>query len=94
MTNFLLETDIQQIVENLSDVSLNFSGKRILLTGGRGFLGRYFCEIFHRYNKPFKPYDDIVPNIKPTLFMTVRHEDLCVDYKQIQDTEKNITVWL
>ena len=50
MTNFLLETDIQQIVENLSDVSPNFSGKRILLTGGRGFLGRYFMEIFNQIN--------------------------------------------
>ena len=50
MTNFLLETDIQQIVENLKDVSSNFSGKRILLTGGRGFLGRYFMEIFNQIN--------------------------------------------
>ena len=50
MTNFLLETDIKQIVENLNDVSHNFSGKRILLTGGRGFLGRYFMEIFNQIN--------------------------------------------
>ena len=53
MSNFLLKTDIQQIVENLSDVSQNFSGKTILLTGGRGFLGRYFMEIFNQLNQKF-----------------------------------------
>ena len=51
MSNFLLKTDIQQIVDNLSDVSQKFSGKTILLTGGRGFLGRYFMEIFNQLNQ-------------------------------------------
>ena len=53
MSNFLLKTDIQQIVDNLSDVSQKFSGKTILLTGGRGFLGRYFMEIFNQLNQKF-----------------------------------------
>ncbi len=53
MSNFLLKTDIQQIVDNLSNVSQNFSGKTILLTGGRGFLGRYFMEIFNQLNQKF-----------------------------------------
>jgi len=51
LTSFLLNDDIQQIVENLSDISYKFSGKRILLTGGRGFLGRYFMEIFNQMNE-------------------------------------------
>ena len=51
MTNFLLNDDIHQIVENLNDVSSQFSGKRVLLTGGRGFLGRYFMEIFNFLNE-------------------------------------------
>ncbi len=51
MTSFLLNEDIQEIVDNLSDISHKFSGKRILLTGGRGFLGRYFMEIFNQINK-------------------------------------------
>ena len=50
MTGFLLNEDIKQIVNNLSDISHKFSGKRILLTGGRGFLGRYFMEIFNQIN--------------------------------------------
>ena len=51
MSNFLLKSDIQQIVKNISDVSHQFSGKTILLTGGRGFLGRYFMEIFNELNE-------------------------------------------
>ncbi len=51
MSNFLLKNDIKQIVENLRDISNYFSDKTILLTGGRGFLGRYFMEIFNEINK-------------------------------------------
>ena len=51
MSNFLLKGDIQQIVENIMDVANGFSGKKILLTGGRGFLGRYFMEIFNELNE-------------------------------------------
>ena len=47
----MLNDDIQRIVENLADISYKFSGKRILLTGGRGFLGRYFMEIFNEINE-------------------------------------------
>ena len=51
MSEFLLLNDIEQIVENISDVSNQFSGKTVLLTGGRGFLGRYFMEIFNSLNE-------------------------------------------
>ena len=51
MKNFLLKSDIQQILENIRDISQKFSGKTILLTGGRGFLGRYFMEIFNLLNE-------------------------------------------
>ena len=46
MAEFLLENDINQIVKNIDDISHEFSGKTVLLTGGRGFLGRYFMRIF------------------------------------------------
>ena len=51
MSNFLLKKDIQQIAENLNDIAARFSGKTLLLTGGRGFLGRYFMEIFDFLNE-------------------------------------------
>lgn len=47
----LLVSDIDEIVDGLPRTFWErFSGKRVLLTGGRGFLGRYFTEVFVRLN--------------------------------------------
>jgi UDP-glucuronate decarboxylase len=51
LKNFFLSSDIDEIVERISDVAKDLSGKTVLLTGGRGFLGRYFVEVFDRLNK-------------------------------------------
>ena len=51
MKNFFLSSDIDEIVERISGVAKDLSGKTVLLTGGRGFLGRYFVEVFNRLNK-------------------------------------------
>ncbi len=50
MSEFLLQSDITEIVERLRDDAQAFSGKTVLLTGGRGFLGRYFMEVFGALN--------------------------------------------
>lgn len=51
MTSFLLQSDVEEIVANMSIGSLSeFGGKHILLTGGRGFLGRYFTAVFQHLN--------------------------------------------
>jgi len=48
----LLDSDIDEIVEGLP-VSLweRFAGRRVMLTGGRGFLGRYLTAAFVRANE-------------------------------------------
>ena len=51
MTEFLLKSDIDEICQRLSVPAQSFAGKTVLLTGGRGFLGRYFMEIFARLNE-------------------------------------------
>lgn len=48
---FLLASDIKEIADSLGEEAHKFSGKRILITGGRGFLGRYFTEVFTYLNK-------------------------------------------
>lgn len=48
---FLLKSDVEEICRTLGDDAKAFSGKRILITGGRGFLGRYFTEVFQWLNK-------------------------------------------
>jgi len=51
MAEFLLDTDIAEICERLHAPAQDFAGKTILLTGARGFLGRYFMEIFNHLNQ-------------------------------------------
>jgi UDP-glucuronate decarboxylase len=51
MSEFSLQADIDEIAQNLDDKAQDFSGKTILLTGGRGFLGRYFTEVFAHLNE-------------------------------------------
>ena len=50
MSEFLLDTDIDEVVDRIKGPAQDFAGKTVLLTGGRGFLGRYFMEIFARLN--------------------------------------------
>lgn len=47
---FLLQSDIDEICTSLNDDARAFAGRRILITGARGFLGRYFTEVFLRLN--------------------------------------------
>ena len=51
LNKFLLKTDIQEIAAALGDKASSFSGKTVMLTGGRGFLGRYFTEVFAHLNE-------------------------------------------
>jgi UDP-glucuronate decarboxylase len=51
MTEFLLKSDIAEICQRLGAAAHDFSGKTVLLTGGRGFLGRYFMEMFAYLNE-------------------------------------------
>jgi UDP-glucuronate decarboxylase len=50
MTDFVLKSDIQEITTTLGDVAQSFAGKTVLLTGGRGFLGRYFIAAVAHLN--------------------------------------------
>ncbi len=51
MIDICLESDITEIGSRLKDVAARLSGKTILLSGGRGFLGRYFCRFFAHINE-------------------------------------------
>ncbi len=54
MKDSYLEDDIKFICESLDKNVINFfEGKKIILTGAYGFLGRYFVEIFDNLNRNF-----------------------------------------
>ena len=46
-----LDSDIAEICTNLGENAGAFSGKTVLLSGARGFLGRYFTEVFAYLNE-------------------------------------------
>ena len=49
--NSYLDSDLKNILVRLSDVSNELSGKTVVLAGAKGFLGRYFIEIFKKMNE-------------------------------------------
>ncbi len=49
-----IDKDIEKILSNTKDIISYFNDKKILLTGGNGFLGKYFVNIFQHYNKILK----------------------------------------
>ncbi len=49
---FLLDTDVHEIVSHLPIGALTeLAGKHVLITGGRGFLGRYFTAVLRHLNE-------------------------------------------
>lgn len=49
---FLLVSDVREIVSGLPIGALeDLGGKHVLITGGRGFLGRYFTAVFRHLNE-------------------------------------------
>ncbi len=51
MKNFFYPGDIDQIVAALGSTAKHFEGKTVLITGGGGFLGKYFVKTFEALNK-------------------------------------------
>jgi UDP-glucuronate decarboxylase len=47
----MLPSDILEIASRLQEASAPLAGKTILITGGRGFLGRYFTKALVRLNE-------------------------------------------
>lgn len=57
----MLPSDIDEIASRLKEAAAPFAGKTILLTGGRGFLGRYFARAFVRLNETvLKPACELI----------------------------------
>lgn len=51
MDGFLLQSDIEEIGQRLKGEAHQLAGKTILMSGGLGFLGRYFIEVFAYLNR-------------------------------------------
>ena len=47
----IVKEDIKNIVDGISDEAQKLSGKTLLISGGAGFLGKYFMGVFSYLNK-------------------------------------------
>ena len=47
MADYFIDSDFDEIIKGLGTEAQKFAGKTVLLTGGRGFLGRYFVTAQH-----------------------------------------------
>lgn len=57
----LLDNDIDTICKSIADIAYLLSGKKIVITGGQGFLGQYICATINKLNKQLtKPCEVIV----------------------------------
>ena len=51
MEQFILTSDIEETIAQLGENVSKFEGKTVLLSGGCGFLGKYFTEVFRHMNE-------------------------------------------
>ncbi|HJO73046.1 MAG: NAD-dependent epimerase/dehydratase family protein [Rhodospirillales bacterium] len=51
MSDFFLASDIAEIVDRLGERARGLAGQTVLLSGGCGFLGRYFVAVFDQLNR-------------------------------------------
>lgn len=48
---FYRDDDILEVLNRIDHICQDLEGKNVIITGARGFLGRYFIEIFKRLNE-------------------------------------------
>ena len=49
--SFVLKEDIDYIFKSIKEKTKKLEGKRLLISGGAGFLGTYFTEVIAMLNK-------------------------------------------
>ena len=58
--SFFIDSDIENVITQTSSELNYLIGKRVLISGGSGFLGRYFNEVISKFNSENKLKIDLV----------------------------------
>ncbi len=91
MRNTIIDEDISAILQEIDDVSLNLSGKTILIAGGAGFLGSYLITTIDRLNKKVLPKQCTVISLDNYITGRKRNILKTVDRKWIHFKKADIT---
>lgn len=89
MSTFLLPSDTEEVANRIAEAAQDLSGKTILMTGGRGFLGRHFMEVFHQLNETI--LDEPVKIIALDNFVSAGSEGRQIpDYPNVEFVEHDV----
>lgn len=89
MNNFFIQSDIDEISQRLSDLYSLMIGKTMLITGGRGFVGRYFLQVFKNLNENY--LEEPIKIISIDNFITSgRYKDSIAEDPNIKFIEHNV----
>ena len=50
----IIKSDLNFIINKITDIKSNFNKKKILLVGGTGFIGKWLVMTFNQLNKKYK----------------------------------------
>ncbi len=59
--------EIEEIIRNLGDIRKGIEGKRVLVTGGAGFLGSWICEVLAEQGAKVLCLDNLVSGLKTNI---------------------------
>ena len=62
-----MKKEIEEIINNLGDISRSIEGKNILVTGGAGFLGSWLCEALVEQGANVICLDNLVSGLKANI---------------------------
>ena len=90
MSEFFIKSDISEVVTRIQNICQEMSGKTVLITGARGFLGRYFIEIFKQLNSKHltSPVHVIALD---NLITSGKYAEQSIDDSNIQFIEHDVT---
>ncbi|MDI6810229.1 MAG: SDR family oxidoreductase [archaeon] len=59
--------EVEEIIRNLGDIPTRIEGKRVLVTGGAGFLGSWICEVLAEQGAKVICLDNLVSGLKSNI---------------------------
>ena len=77
ISDSIFEEDIQNIIDDIKEFSGVLANKRVLIAGGKGFLGTYFVKVLTSLNQILK---------KPTKIIVVDNLITAKDKKNLEDS--------